>query len=295
MKLVGVVSPGNIGETFLLWSLEYLSGNTTHVDPLLDLKFDIADNPLTDRNCHHFHKVRLSGVNEINYAINYYKKNGIELGIFFPSDRDSVISTLVENNASLILLDYSSYDLVYSNIVNRSGLMPDGKISGTEYEAIIQKHFYKNETLDVFSLPERRERFAMGMSFIEPKNLIDQRYPHYRISTDDLWNDFDNIIIDLFTWLDIPIAVERMENWTNVYLKWRQFHMPHKKFSRDVDTIVDAIVNGEYFELGIYELDFFKEAVILSKLISKHKKSVKLVDKFPTNTKDFSTILEDYV
>jgi hypothetical protein len=297
VKLVGVVSPGYIGETFVLWTIEYLSGKTHLVDPLTSTIHDVSDNPLTDRNCHNHHKIRLRSKEEIVQGINYFRKNSIGPSIFHAGCNTVEDSELLHNQkVSIVSLDFSDCDLIYDNVVNRSGLLPNSTTPGTELEAILKKYYFGNTIFDNLSNGEVREQLALYMDVGTTYRLgINNSIPHYTLTTDDLWNDFDIISLDMMRWLDITVVDERYEKWQSVYKTWRTFHWPHKKFSRDLSRIVNAIVRREYMDLTVYKLDLIKEAVILHQLMQRHSKSIKLIDRFPSNTQDFFTVLEDFV
>lgn len=296
VSVVAVMSPGYIGEGLVMWSIEYLSGKNFLFDPALDIAIPIPDNPLTTMNCHNFHKTRLRGTEELFAGIDYYRTKNEIVHVFYADNTYEASNICLNKEVKIVALEYSPTDYVYSNIVDRSGILPGGVIPGTEYEAILQKHYYKNESLLDLSPQEQRERLALGINYMKADysfSRIDKYRTHYRISTDDLWNDFDTVVVNLMNHLSIKITEERWDQWMEIYKQWRKFHIPHKKFSRDLDKIINAIINNEYLDLSIYNINFFKEVVILNRLIFKHNKSLKLVERFPKNTKEFSEILED--
>jgi hypothetical protein len=292
--LVGVITAGGIGETFVLWTIEFLSGKTHYVDPITNSKFNITNQPLTEYNCHNFHKVRFRGLAETQFGVNFYKAQNDVVNAFFPDNAPDIIKFLVNNDVKIIALNYSQYDVYYRNVVNRSGLAFNGRRKMESDDSIIEKVYYGDKDLKSLSIPECREELAANMILHSDTYPIDRTIPHFGLSSDDLWNDFDLLVFNMMDWLGIDICKERLEDWRRSYNTWRGFHMPHKKFSRDLDAIVLAIVNNHYLDLSAYQMDFLKEVVILHRLIREHRKTTKLVEKFPNNTRDFFTLLEDF-
>jgi hypothetical protein len=135
---------------------------------------------------------------------------------------------------------------------------------------------------------DRRELVAVNMRVnLPPDNKIDlicQQVSDIVVyTTRDLWYDAQQIF---------DCNHHRVETWQLIYSKWQKLH--DTQLSVDYEKILDAIVAGKSMDLGIYKLDFLKEALIQHGLIYRHNLNLKnwQLEHFPNDTLILHHLLE---
>jgi len=143
---------------------------------------------------------------------------------------------------------------------------------------------------------DRREKIAVSYRFpTKIKNLQDyynRSLPHLYYTTDDVWNNFPPVLLEICSILKIDVDQERFSHWMQIYQQWRNVHDPY--FGRHLNRIVNAIINNEYMSLERFKLDIFKESIIQHILIKEYNLNLKnwQLEKFPRNTQDLHKLLE---
>jgi hypothetical protein len=207
----------------------------------------------------------------------------------------------IQNNHALIVFDYDKHDLLNTVYNDRCPLNISTSIpTDTSEEAIqIMEDLFFDKAKQHFddNIWDIRERRALTLpdpdiSKTFRHTMINQYQPHLYYSTDDLWNDFPNVIVEIIEYLKLSLHRDRLVDWHRVYSVWREKHC--QSFSRNFDKIVDAIINGYYMNLSRYNMNPTQEALIQGALIKKHNLNIKTwqLEKFPTNTQDLHKLLE---
>ena len=142
---------------------------------------------------------------------------------------------------------------------------------------------------------DQREKLALMLQLPKTNDyyaLVNKSLPHLYYNTDDIWNDLPNVILEIIDFFGLTVTQDNLAPWQDAYNKWRQLH--NNFFSRNFDSIIDAIVNKNYMSLKRYHLNFYQEALIQHELITRHNLNLKTwqLEKFPDNTLELHHLLE---
>lgn len=318
----------NTGGHFVIWSLYYLSGQT-HYEANNQLNSVASPEDFkTIKNAHLHRCDRIYGLQGcqqleleprlsdnyhvyLNYAF-FSKLLNSEFNVNWPEStveqRNHIENLIIKDTKhmidyiqdrhKLVLVDFDHSDLLNIKYNDRYpldwyGIPADNQDELTDrYEqdffSGISQHFDQN-------IWDKREKVALMMRLpplTDWSSLVNKQKPNAIYTTDDIWNDLPNVIVELLDYLELPLLQDRIASWKELYYVWREKHDNH--FSRCFGRIVQAIVNGEYMCLKRFNLNFYKEALIQHALITKHNLNLKTwqLEKFPSNTKDIHLLLE---
>jgi hypothetical protein len=204
----------------------------------------------------------------------------------------------LQDHHRFVLIDYDSDDLL--NIIYNNRYPVDWNlIPMPNYDSLIQSYestFFPNMSKQFDQhIWDRREKLALMLRIENNYNWADyvnKQKPNLIYTTDDIWNDLPNVIIELLDYLQLPLLESRFSEWKTLYWQWREKHDNH--FSRNFDRILKAIVQGEYMCLKRFDLTFYKEVLIQHALITRYNLNLKTwkLEKFPSNTHDIHLLLE---
>jgi hypothetical protein len=143
---------------------------------------------------------------------------------------------------------------------------------------------------------DQREFIALNFNFFEHNTIlkyIDSSVPRYYVNPMALWTSFDQIIKDLFNYLELSIDNSRYQQWLEIYNQWKSIHHNSVMFVWHFSTIIDCILNNVDFDLKRFELDIVQQAAIQHFLIYNHNLNFKTwqLTEF-TNTKQLHNLLE---
>jgi hypothetical protein len=159
-----------------------------------------------------------------------------------------------------------------------------------------QKQFYKDTDKQFGTeIWDRRELLSLIIK-VEPltcfDHMINYQLPNLIYTTDDVWNNLPDVMIELLEYYQLPLDHSRWSSWKQAYYVWREKHDNH--FSRCFDQIIEAIVNNHYMSLTRFRLNFYKELLIQHALITRHNLNLKTwqLTQFPNNTQQLHQLLE---
>lgn len=205
----------------------------------------------------------------------------------------------IQHNHKLIVIDYSITDLLNIAYNDRCPMNMHTNLPANSMEERMQLYkdtfFAESQSKFDNNIWDVREQLALTMqipSYNFDCDLFDRYLPHLYYNTDDIWNDFPNVLLEIFKYAELPLRTERMSSWHSFYNQWRQVHAPG--FSRHFAKIIESIINGYYMDLSRFNMNLFHEALIQATLLRQHNLNLKTwqLEKFPTNTQDLHKLLE---
>jgi hypothetical protein len=173
-----------------------------------------------------------------------------------------------------------------------------------EMENEFERIFYPEDNRHMWpnncsSLWDQRERLALDRRPYDTVEWVTRHQPtfdrskkHFYLNFLTYWTQFDQKVKDLMNYLELPIDNDRFQSWIKIYNDWQKIQTKFLDFSMRVDDIMDAIVHGWDYDLGI--LTFEEEVIIQHLLIYKHNlnlNSYKLT-RFPKNAKTLHKLLK---
>ena len=312
----------NTGAHFIDWSIRYVCGQNNSATVSDSINWHSNHKSIITRGFKHtvekikdlqqsstnvfeniyIRMLRISDILKTNFNVDYSSATQNQL----EQSRQYAINDLVElftwaqqQNMMPIMFDYQDEDLLNIFYNDRFPGTQEGK--HTDKHAAINNYiecFFKEskEKFNSDTISDQRELIAMSYKFKNLKlkfdNCFINNHPHLYYNTDDIWNDFPNVLNEICSIRHLPISTTRLISWNNIYNNWRRVHEP--AFSRNIDRIIDSIVNNKYMSLERFNMDFFKEVVIQHYLIYKHNLNLKTwnLDQFPNNTQELHKLLE---
>jgi len=151
--------------------------------------------------------------------------------------------------------------------------------------------------LNLTDVWDERERRALDLRInacedINEENSIPFYLPHLHITTLEWWTQGESVIQQAMNFCELEIDQRRWEKWLNIYNQWQKTVHSRLSFYYRIPTILNAIVNNWYYDLG--ELSFEQEVAIQHYLIYKYNLNLKTWNlvKFPKNAQDLHKLLE---
>jgi hypothetical protein len=203
----------------------------------------------------------------------------------------------------LIFIEFDRKDFLnifYNNRYPVSFKDSNMEIKKTDLLSTWEEQFFPDthENFQCHNIWDAREKYAVitkPYDSYDPNlyaETIDKKLPHLYYTTDDIWNDFHHVVLEILDFLGLDLVQSRLQSWTHTYWNWRQVH--DQFFSRNYYRILEAIVQGHDMSLERYNLNFEQEILIQAGLMRIHNlnlKTFQLVE-FPKNTKDLHLLLE---
>jgi hypothetical protein len=319
--MIAILTDPGVGGTFLNWSIYYLAGHSHYYSAAKQKLIPIIDNPLTDKNAHHFLPNQISNSEHFDKILKILIDNkSLYLNtIYFHHFRGAIksyhqetadtIKKLLPHVSKTILLTASQDQVLYrckfeSRIhETKSYHNPEIVLTNDQerfndfvsYFFVTSKEVWENQNLkDVW---DQREFLALNCrpfnSSVSMKENLDLSRDHYHINTIELWDRFDESVGDLFRYLEIDIDNKNFKKWIDVYQQWKKLHKDRLFFTWYFDIIIDYVINGYNLDLVRFNLDLYQEAAIQHALIYRHNLNLKTwqLEKF-TNTQQLHKLLE---
>lgn len=321
----------NSGGHFVLWSMYYLSGQLQHWNGQEICSVPEPNDVIQGKNAHQHNAVRARGLQDCLDLIKKSQSIDVPaINVYVtPIEINTVISTMYNTNRLLatadqiricdeivvndtkMLIDFLQKNYQFSFVkytdhdrfnVIYNDRCPCDDLSSAELNSIDnkldlwQQRFYNN-TAEHFDkeIWDRREQLALIINTEPPvsfDHMIDFELPNLTYTTDDVWNDLPNVMLELLDYYQLPLEKSHWIDWKQAYYVWREKHDNH--FSRCFDQIIEAIVNNHYMSLSRFNLNFYKEMLIQNALITRYNLNLKTwqLIKFPNNTQDLHELLE---
>ena len=318
------------GAHFILWSMYFLSGQTLAYSSTLGLipVFDFLKNNLK-KNFHRQSAYEVTTVEEaielvnnfpdvpvINVYVRHRHQNTIALEYFNrqftelnPDETtyvldlqskyiDNLLQWIQSNNYPLVFVDLLKEDYLATVYNNRFQVDLNQVERSSQLDVLKSYHdcfFKKSNCAFDTNVWDLRESLAINLQLERHKsgyNYVNKIKPHLYLNSDDIWNFFDSKIQNLLEFCNLQLDKTKLPSWQQVYNRWRLNLRP--EFSRNIDYIVNSIIQGYYADLSSYNMAFEHETIIQAKLIQCHNLNFKTwqLEKFPSNTQDLHKLLE---
>jgi len=314
MSIITVLSDGNIGGTFLNWSIHYLAGHKKYFNSIINEWSDLPASPLTTTNSHNFKPNQFTTYTGFNHCLTNLltcKSDQFHTMSFHPfpglvSETQQAVREIIPIAGKLVVLNNQPKNSLYHKsfksrlLRTKLGNPLVRNLSDEEQLNDFITHFFKEslnkwQELQLTNIWDQREFLALNIrkdaDLIAP--YVDLSVNHFSIDCLEFFNIADEMIFDLFYYLEIELDTARVEGWNQIYQSWRKMHYNRLNFLWQFDKIIEYILNGYYMDLKRFNLDIVQEAVIQHELLYKHNLNLKTwqLEKF-TNTKQLHDLLE---
>jgi hypothetical protein len=240
--MILTIGPGGCGFTFLNWSIAYLRGDNYYYT-LFNDKIQVDINPINKCTAHNFKKDHLIPADDRTILLSASNNSIIYI---VPKD-DTDFKSLIELPGKKIIFDPSKFcpEQLTRNYIT----VPNSPFSyiteqlGKKYDVRQVKKILldlsKNFFLDYYCLPDNPAGFV--------------------INYQDMFNNLNNKIVEIFNFLDVPINVTRWQSWNNIYQDYKLLNrdLLSNFLEDDIDInpssntkILKEIIN---WKIGLYQ------------------------------------------
>ena len=230
-------------------------------------------------------------------TLHQYRIDDLNKAIAYISEKKYQIMCIMYNNRDVLGKFYNNrnhVDCVDSTHIHNN---MDG------YMKSYENNFFKTSG-NMFNssyIWDIREKYALNITpFDVDMKIMDKlHFPSmqsFNLDSIDIFDNLDKKITGICAFYDISIDMHRYERWKSIYNDWKRVH--DTKFSREFWQIIDAIiVNENNIDLSKYNMDFYKEVLILYGLMYKYDMNLKSwkLTKFPRFTRELSLLVEDNI
>ena len=325
--MIAMFSHGQLGATFLDWSIKYLRGDSTYISwPSLD-RVILCDNPLKNANAHTHKKIHPEGFSNTQRLVDRYhnstdvsfdfKELGFDkvgeqlsldvthidsakihqLKLQQQQDTTNALLYCVEKNCSVIRIEINPAVKIFQCYDRGDGhewltrRYPDCLDSP---QMLWWKAFFDDNEFGT-NRWDRREYMALNVRPLDDPALpplVDWKFKNFRIDCLQWWTMGEAVLTKLFEWLEVDIDCSRWSTWQLAYQQWQQILQPDIEFALNVNAFVTATVSGQYLQLP--QMTVFQEAIIQHFLIYKYDLNIKTwqLETFPANTIALHQLLE---
>lgn len=313
-KVVAVTSIGQVGVTFLDWSLHWLSGDQQVYNVNANKFQRLPSNPIDQNNAHLHPKNHPCGhggflhdwqtlaeqhtdsFHSIYAAPAHIPNVAATLGI---TDNELKDPRILDWIKTTVALDYAKIfkadvPIIYIHTGVENSCYQLLSLSRGSDQGYLGFHqwLYQNPTASVW---DQRETIALQLR-IENSELenpfINFSRPHLWINAQEYWHNTREIVTQCMDYIKQPIDNTRWDTWSTAHQSWQDIQQPMIKFARNLDHIVKAIVNNWNYPLP--KLSLLEEAIIQHCLIYQHNVNIRnwQLQNFPDNTNKLHQLLE---
>ena len=317
-KVVCVTSIGQVGATFLDWSLHWLVGHNDIYNTDHQAWLKVPAMPLTADNAHTHPKNHPAGHGEFLQTVSSLQQ--IPTTTFHSCYASPLDSYQTAQNLSITdqqlqdarILEWlmTTVDLDYAHIFKSATQCPiiyihtDSRhsyyqllsMSRAKTDGYVGFHqwYFQGKLKPTQHTWDQREMLALDIrpNYHLENDYIDFSVPHLRIDSEELWYDPATVVKQCIEYLGCKIDHTRCQHWKTVADQWQDIQRPMLRFCRNLDHIVMATVKGWDFPLP--ELSLLQEAIIQHHLIYDHNLNIRnwQLESFPDNTNKLHKLLE---
>ena len=317
-KVVCVTSIGQVGATFLDWSLHWLVGHNDIYNTDQQAWLKVPAMPLTADNAHTHPKNHPAGHGEFLQTVGNLQQ--IPTTTFHSCYASPLDSYQTAQNLSITdqqlqdarILEWlmTTVDLDYAHIFKSATQCPiiyihtDSRhsyyqllsMSRAKTDGYVGFHqwYFQGKLKPTQHTWDQREMLALDIrpNYHLENDYIDFSVPHLRIDSEELWYDPATVVKQCIEYLGCKIDHTRCQHWKTVADQWQDIQRPMLRFCRNLDHIVMATVKGWDFPLP--ELSLLQEAIIQHHLIYDHNLNIRnwQLESFPDNTNKLHKLLE---
>jgi hypothetical protein len=205
--MILTIGPGGSGLTFLNWSIVYLRGDNFYTT-LDNTTREVTGNPITE-----------------NGTAHRYKKDHIQQTVHLKklhqANNQSVVYVVPTCQSDLeYILQFDGKKIIFNPTVRSKELL------ARMYYAIPNDNNLFIELINnlsrVYDLPSVKQVFIESNKFFTDYYRVPNTYQDYiSIDYNDMFQDLNQKIYEIFKYLNLSISQERLTNWFPIYQKWK--------------------------------------------------------------------------
>jgi hypothetical protein len=226
--MILAISPGGSGFTFLCWTICFLRGDVSY-RTLDNVEFPMIWNPLQGETAHNFSKDHIICVDDYH---KLFSSNDQSV-IYFVPNHQKDFEFINQFRCKKILFDCQNYGKeffarMHNTVPNRS------------YSSFLQI-LSKQYDIDIIKqvLLESNHFFTKYYHVPEPSD------EYYIINFEQMFNNLDTTIIDIFAFLQLTIDQNRFDHWKDIYANYREKNLNHLKEFLSIPVTADSSIKIE--------------------------------------------------
>jgi len=300
----------NLGTTFIIWSLHYVTDQTEFYSLEKDRVCSIPNNPLRNGTAHSMEINEVKSITKIKDTIDQLKANGNFNHFRFVPKENSLVEYSQQNEKFQEAMATHNIKVVNIGCERLQGLIGflrynTEDLSWQNDMKKVKKHCLKYwpsfmENSHIF--PNRlntwhdiRENIAFNIRpydhWKQWKDKKSTRENVHDCKFKSFLFDPEKEISNILKFLGIS-PMKRIAQWLEVHHKWLANIGHYIVFCDDIEKIISHILNNQDMDLGKYKMTVLKEAVLLHFLMYKHDLNLHTkVEHLPKNAKDICKLL----
>jgi hypothetical protein len=322
MSIVSLITDPQVGGTFLTWSLEFLSGKNRYFNFKTGSWRTLCQDPLAEINAHVFEPNQPFTLNQLRLCYDklenisdqkkhfVYFHNLINEKNTYPVDPmidASAVALTFEKTDRCLMVSLSSKHALYhckqsSRALSRKWNSQESNKSFDEQNQNDIEYFfgdhqkYWRDDLNLNQIWDQREFLALNLRPFKVVSFNKDLFVNQNclmLTAEECFFYFDDMIDQIFQYIDVGIDKSRWKNWHSIYKRWQQLHRDRMRFCWYFDEIIHAIINNIQIDLARFDLDLYREAAIQHVLLYHHNLNLRTyqLEKFH-NTRQLHNLLE---
>jgi hypothetical protein len=252
---VAIIGVQGLGQTFMEWSIHYLTGKTKYWS-IKHGSIPLVNDPTTEINAHAHRKNAPTDLKRLQD--------------FVTKAKDQTDQTLISCYPHLNAFEYVEQ------------FLPQVDFDQTNTKKI-------RETISLRILKNKKDWLDNVNAFYQRNNLIVDGF-----YTDHEWRtQAERCVKEIVSKIGLTVDQDRLEKWIPIMKKWQVPHlkMVHR-YETELPLIVEHIVHNESLDLRPFNLGILDQSLIMAYLMRDHGRRVMLTsNQFPNNAKDLHQIL----
>ena len=303
----------NLGTNFLIWSINYVTGQKNFYLAKDNKTIDIPDSPLLNGiTAHKIFPNHACNIDEYNERLRLIESNSLDEKfnhIKYTPNAPTIEKYHSDKNAFhkyVNGLKYKTINVTCDRLEHLIGFLRFNHENADWQNDIdtLKKHC-KHYWPDFFQHPEifknnlqtfhdLREGIAFNIRpydfwkghQIEELDLV----RHYKFK--DLLFKGQDQLLKILEFLDLEYNKGKLQKWLLVHETWKNNLGHYIIFANDIELILENILHNQSMDLTKYKMDVCKEAVLLHLLMFKHGLNIGVsIESLPKNTKDILPLL----
>jgi hypothetical protein len=229
--MILTIGPGGSGLTFLNWSIVYLRGDNFYTT--LDKNtLEVVDNPIVE-----------------NGTADRYKKDHIQQTVdlkkLHQANNQSVVYVVPTCQSDLeYILQFNSKKIIFNPTVCSKELLARMYYTVPNANPILE---LVNNLSHVHDLPSVKQvLIESNKCFTDYYKVPDTYQDYISIDYNNIFQDLDQKIYQIFNYLNLSISQKRVANWLVIYQKWKSVNKDY--LSQFLETPI-AIPNSKKLQI----------------------------------------------
>lgn len=302
---VAIIGVQGLGQTFMEWSIHYLTGKTKYWS-IKHGSIPLVNDPTTEINAHAHRKNAPTDLKRLQDFVTkakdqtdqtliscYPHLNAFEWVEQFLPQLTRMIDYMKDENFHIFSINLTK---PYPMLTERTGRIE------IESAFSLCKIFHKNK-LDFDQTNTKRIRETISLRILKNKkdwlDNVNAFYQRNNLIVDGFYTDHEwrtqaeRCVKEIVSKIGLTVDQDRLEKWIPIMKKWQVPHlkMVHR-YETELPLIVEHIVHNESLDLRPFNLGILDQSLIMAYLMRDHGRRVMLTsNQFPNNAKDLHQIL----